>query len=444
MRWTWLRAGACGAALLVSAGCWWPAPGRDADRTAYNDLERRLSPVNVAGLVERWRGNHSTDYGLTGSFDMSDPVVSSAGVHVPAGCDLTTLAPSTGEVLWHSHSEEFGPCAVMSAAPARVTAVVVGDDRVVRGLGSASPNAPAWVADTGFTDGWDAETGERAGPTHVGVVQSVRGTDAAFGSYDLRAGQPADVGIGPVDDPEQVRRFAIDVDPTASDALTLGADLLFQAGAGPLATAPGDAARGNAVRAYARTEARPGCGPLPVAAGGTLLVECPVWVAPVDGTAATAPVIGSGGTRIYAGTDAGTLYALDAASGAVLWSTPMGAAVTESPALAGGILYVPTGDGRVVAVDSAAGTTLWEGAAGTTGAIGEQPAVAGGLVFTGSADGWARAFDAAGCGAPSCAPLWSARPEPSQPITGAPAVAGGRVYVGTGGGLVVAYGLPDA
>jgi hypothetical protein len=65
-------------------------------------------------------------------------------------------------------------------------------------------------------------------------------------------------------------------------------------------------------------------------------------------------------------------------------------------------------------------------------------------VFTGSADGWVRAFDAAGCGAPSCAPLWSAQPEPSQPITGAPAVAGGRVYVGTGGGLVVAYGLPDA
>src|SRR5918998_43376 len=36
MRWTWLRAGACGAALLVSAGGWWAAPGRDAGRTAYN------------------------------------------------------------------------------------------------------------------------------------------------------------------------------------------------------------------------------------------------------------------------------------------------------------------------------------------------------------------------------------------------------------------------
>jgi outer membrane protein assembly factor BamB len=436
MSWAWLRTGACGAVLLVSAGCWWPAAGRNADRTAYNDLESRLSPANVASLVERWRGDHSTDYGLTGDFESGDPVVSVAGVHVGSGCDLTTLSPSTGTVRWHDHSWDESVCGVMAGSPARVTTVVVADDRLLRGFGTASP----WLSDTGSTDGWDPATGEPSGPGHAGVVLSVRGSDAVFGSYDTPAGQPAMVGIGPVDDPAQVRRFAIDIDTSATDALTLGSDLLFQAGAGPLATTAGDGSRGNGVRGYARGEARPGCGPLP--AGGTVLVECPLWVTPVDGGAATAPVLGSGGTMLYAGTDAGTLYALDAASGAVVWSTPVGAAVTASPALAGGVLYAPTGDGRVVAVDAATGAILWQAGAGTTGAIAEQPAVGGGLVFTGATDGWVRAFDAAGCGAPTCGPLWSAQPEPFQPITGAPAVSGGQVYVGTGSGTLVAYGLP--
>jgi outer membrane protein assembly factor BamB len=316
--------------------------------------------------------------------------------------------------------------------------VVVAEDRLLRGFGTASP----WLTDAGRTDGWDPATGEPTGPGHAGVVLSVRGAEAVFGSYDTPAGEPAMVGIGPLDDPTQVRRFAIDVDTSATDALTLGTDLLFQAGAGPLATTAGDGSRGNGVRAYARSEARPGCGPLP--AGGTVLVECPLWVTPVDGAAATAPVLGSGGTLLYTGTDAGTLYALDAASGAVVWATAVSAAVTASPALAGGVLYVPTGDGRVVAVDAATGAILWQAVAGTTGAIAEQPAVGGGLVFTGSVDGWVRAFDASGCGASTCGPLWSARPEPSQPITGAPAVSGGQVYVGTGSGTLVAYGLPAA
>lgn len=440
MSWAWLRTGACGAVLVVSAGCWWPAAGQNADRTAVNELESRLSPANVGTMVERWRGDHSTDYGLTGDFASGDPVVSPAGVHVGAGCDLTTLVPSTGEVRWHDHSLNESMCAVAAADPARVTTVVVDDDHLLRGFGSASPYAPP--TDIGSTDGWDAATGEPSGPGHVGVVLSARGSDAVFGSYETQPGEPAVVGIGPVDDPAQVRRFAIDIDPPATDAMTLGSDLLFQAGPGPLATTAGDGSRGNAVRAYARDAARPGCGPLP--AGGTVLVECPLWVTPVDGAAATAPVLGSGGSTLYVGTDAGTVYALDAASGAVLWSTPVGAAVTAPPALAAGVLYVPTGDGRVVAVDATTGASLWLGGAGTTGAIAEQPAVGGGVVFTGAVDGWVRAFDAAGCGAPTCGPLWSARPEPLQPITGAPAVSGGRVYVGTGSGTVVAYGLPVA
>jgi outer membrane protein assembly factor BamB len=66
--------------------------------------------------------------------------------------------------------------------------------------------------------------------------------------------------------------------------------------------------------------------------------------------------------------------------------------------------------------------------------------VAGGVVFAGADDGTVRAFDAAGCGAPSCAPLWS--DATGSATTGAPAVNQGRLYVGTADGRVVAYGLP--
>lgn len=443
MRRTWWRLGACGAALLTMAGCWWPASGGDADRTAHNGMENQISPGNVAGLAERWHA-FNFNYGLTGNFEMGDPVVSSAGVHAASGCELTTYAPATGAVRWSHEAFDHGVCAVLVSRPLRsiTTAAVVADDRVLHGFGTSF--SPSGVGGSGFTFTSDAATGGPAGPEHGLLLHSLRGSDAAFATFATLAGRPAYLGVGSVDDPTQVRSFVVDSEPTGVDAITLGVDALFQAGAGPLATTPGDGTRGTAVRAYSRAEARPGCGPVP--AGGTILVECPLWVTPVDGVAATAPVIGSGGTRLYVGTDAGTLYALDAASGAVVWAAPMGAAVLAPPALANGTLYVPTGDGRVVAVDAATGTTAWEAVAPTTAALREQPAVAGGLVFTGAADGWVRAFDAAGCGAPTCAPLWSDQTNPfdettGPPITGAPAVSRGQLYVGTSAGVIVAYGL---
>jgi outer membrane protein assembly factor BamB len=415
--------------LLAMSGCWWPGQGNNPDRTAFNDLENILSPDNVGGLAERW-SRFNTDYGLTGGFVMDDPLVSSAGVHAPSGCELMTIAPRTGEVLWSKHAilqPDLCAIVVHVSTPKTTSAAVARDDRVLLSLGYVVGGSI-----TGdHTTGTDAETGAVSGPEHGLVLSSLRGDIAAFRSF---SGTVA--GIGPIDDPAQVRTFVVDSTPSGTEAMTLGAEALYQAGPGPLATTTGDSSRGTAVRSYSRTDARPGCGPLP--AGGTTLVECPLWVTPVDGTKVTAPVLGSEGTRIYVGTDAGTVYALDAA-GDVQWSTPVGAAVLARPALAYGNLYVPTGDGRVVVLSAADGTTSWEAVADTTGAITEQPAVAGGVVFTGASDGWVRAFDAAGCGSPTCAPLWS---DQVEPITGAPAVSRGQLYVGTRDGRIVAYGLP--
>jgi outer membrane protein assembly factor BamB len=202
-------------------------------------------------------------------------------------------------------------------------------------------------------------------------------------------------------------------------APTLGVSAIFQAG-------------GTAVRAYDVAASHPGCG-----SDGTL--ECPLWETPIDGTG-TDPVLAPGGSStLYVATAAGTVYALDAATGAVLWSAPVGAAVTAPPALAEGALFLPTADQRLVALAASDGGLLWDAA--TDGVVGVQPAVAAGVAYTGSQTGAVEAFTTAGCGDDTTCPhRWSAAA--GAAVTGAPAVASGSLYVGTADGHLVAYRRP--
>src|SRR5439155_502446 len=75
-----------------------------------------------------------------------------------------------------------------------------------------------------------------------------------------------------------------------------------------------------------------------------------------------------------------------------------------------GVAYVGSGDGKLYAF-AAAGcgastcAPLWTAATG--GPIYSSPAVAGGTVYVGSNDDKLYAFAASGCGAPTCAALWT-------------------------------------
>jgi outer membrane protein assembly factor BamB len=237
------------------------------------------------------------------------------------------------------------------------------------------------------------------------------------------------VVVGSLADQDARRQFATG----GGSRPTLGRDAVFQAGDGPLATTPAGTASGRGVRAFSLTTPRPGC-------AGNL--ECPLWATPVDGLG-TDPVISPDQSTLYVGTDAGTVYALDAATGAVRWTASVGFAIRAAPALAAGTLYVPTWDGVVAfpagGCGSATCTALWKGVTGSPVTV--QPGVGGGLVFTGTA-GPVHAFAAAGCGAASCDPLWSDDPGRGYAISGAPAVDGGHVYVGTFDGRIVGYALP--
>ncbi|EYD71625.1 Outer membrane protein YfgL [Limimaricola hongkongensis DSM 17492] len=116
----------------------------------------------------------------------------------------------------------------------------------------------------------------------------------------------------------------------------------------------------------------------PVVAGGRVFVMdaeagvaalstggAPLWQRSLV-PAADAPGQASGGglatdgARLYAVTGFGELVALDAATGARLWSQDMGAPGAGAPAIAGGIVYAVSRDGRGIALDAATGRLLWQ------------------------------------------------------------------------------------
>ncbi|MHB8585850.1 MAG: outer membrane protein assembly factor BamB family protein [Thermoplasmatota archaeon] len=63
--------------------------------------------------------------------------------------------------------------------------------------------------------------------------------------------------------------------------------------------------------------------------------------------------------RVYFGTWAGSIIALNATTGKVVWNVPVGAPVDSSPAVTTSTVYVGTGAGRLLALDAKNGRTRW-------------------------------------------------------------------------------------
>lgn len=129
---------------------------------------------------------------------------------------------------------------------------------------------------------------------------------------------------------------------------------------------------------------------------------------------------------IYLSDYYGRVHALDAVTGAVLWTTSVGDYVVASPSVANGVVYVPQGfDGSGLfedafyALDAATGTVLWTAA--TQRANDAPGAVANGVFYAGSDDHLFYALDAA-----TGATLWSIQ---IGKAATAPTVADGLVYI---------------
>jgi outer membrane protein assembly factor BamB len=137
---------------------------------------------------------------------------------------------------------------------------------------------------------------------------------------------------------------------------------------------------------------------------------------------------------IFAGASNGTIYALSATDGALLWKrTPSpGFKLYSSPAVAYGYVFIGSEDGRVYALNVTTGEIMYN--ITTDDSVYSSPAIAGDKVFIGSRDKKVHAFYVNGTS------LWMST-ELDGGIYSSPAISAGKVFVATSNGSL--YALCD-
>ena len=85
---------------------------------------------------------------------------------------------------------------------------------------------------------------------------------------------------------------------------------------------------------------------------------------------------------VYVGSGDNKVYALNEATGKILWKYTTGGEVASSPAISNGIVYVGSYDGKVYALDTKNGDYIWSYATGEM--VVSSPALASGMAYIGS------------------------------------------------------------
>jgi outer membrane protein assembly factor BamB len=150
-----------------------------------------------------------------------------------------------------------------------------------------------------------------------------------------------------------------------------------------------------------------------------------LWTFTADWTVNSSPTVANG--IVYFGSEANgvSVYALNANTGALLWSFVTGG-VGSTPAVANGVVYIGSYDHNVYALNAKTGAELWGFDTGAPIEEGCSPAVADGVVYIVSGN-YMYALNAA-----SGAQLWNFNVGGYGAIS-SPAVANGVVYIGSYG-----------
>ena len=135
------------------------------------------------------------------------------------------------------------------------------------------------------------------------------------------------------------------------------------------------------------------------------------WKFATGGRVAASPVIEAG--VVYVGSEDGSVYAIDAATGMQRWRRPTGGPASASPAVDHGLVYVGSSDGKFYALNATTGAPKWKFPTG-----GEHRFEAKGL------HGWQ--------------PRTQTMSDPFDMYLSSPVVANGSVYFGSGDGNVYA------
>jgi outer membrane protein assembly factor BamB len=151
------------------------------------------------------------------------------------------------------------------------------------------------------------------------------------------------------------------------------------------------------------------------------------WKDAFDYDVSSSPAVVNG--VVYVGSFDFNVHALNASTGARLWSFQTGSYVSSSPTVANGMVYIGSQDNKVYALNASTGAKVWSYATGWH--VDSSPAVANGVVYVGSLDNNMYALNAT-----TGAKLWSY--PTGYPVTSSPAVANGVVYFGSDDGNVYA------
>lgn len=178
---------------------------------------------------------------------------------------------------------------------------------------------------------------------------------------------------------------------------------------------------------------------LPAATGPTEPVSSR-WTFDENGTFEATPAIADG--TVYAGTDEGHLYAVDATDGTEQWAHEGDRDLLGPPAVAEGQVYVVAAGASVRAHDAATGDQVWSARVGQGDDdrldwVESAPTVVDGSVYVGGTDGNLHAIDAE-----TGDEQWRVRQRGNVPLT--PAVADGTTFGGASDGpTLVAAGVAD-
>jgi outer membrane protein assembly factor BamB len=123
----------------------------------------------------------------------------------------------------------------------------------------------------------------------------------------------------------------------------------------------------------------------------------------------------------------GSVYALDASTGAVHWRVSTGGQGSASPAIASGVVYIGSNDGLFSALDASTGAVRWQDQISVS--EDASPVVANGAVYVGTTKGSLVALDSR-----TGALRWRSQPSSTSYFAfSTPVVANGVVYADSEG-----------
>ena len=352
----------------------WRQAGFDAAHTAHNRKEQILSRSNVGRLTQAW----ASPVGAGSLY--ASPIVSARRVYIGSGDGrMYAFDAATGATLWIGEQQPLFFVDSAAGGEGLVFASAVYQALLAY---DAETGSIVWTSPT-LSDVRASPTFERGAPTFERGVLYVASFEGTLNALDAATGVPIWSAPGPccVYDQAPVvasgRVFQIRTDHTLT---------AYNAKHGTQLWSKAAFAVGTMAAAYGMLfyNEYPNVVALDQATGAQL------WATPVvTGATTGAPAVADGLVFVTQS----NLVALNAATGAVVWTAP--ATSGWGPVVANGVVYASSLNGEWDAFDEGNGSLLWSVTVGggcSGSCANAVPVVANGVLYLAGPDQFLRAF----------------------------------------------------